>query len=374
MVAYICTEETITIILDGTSRCIKIKSKAHRNEIVIALEKFKKSAQTETEKKFLMDILTPINRCILKSDGRFEMDADEKKLYLTGSKDPIPSQLADKIIDFLDNGLPVTPLIKFWESCLKNPHFIAVQELFDFLERNKLPITDDGGFLGYKKLNFAERVVIPEKFEELLLNKQGEVVTVKGFKVSDAVSKEYLDFISAVNNPMMKDVHSGRIKQKLGDVVSIPRIKLNELERRESCGYGLHIGSFDYEFSGNVRVLCKVMPEDVIACNPHEEKLRTCKYQIVSFVDERKEIAEMLINLTNEEKTIAAGVHMINHDEDIEPMFKPEDIVQCVFAPDRDLSVGRYYYVIDTDEEDVLVIDERGVEEWYDQSCFTAKV
>ena len=73
MVAYICTEETIIVILDGMSRTIRIKSKAHRNEIVIALEKYKKSPQTEADKKRVLDLLSPINRCVLKSDGRFVM-------------------------------------------------------------------------------------------------------------------------------------------------------------------------------------------------------------------------------------------------------------------------------------------------------------
>ena len=171
----------------------------------------------------------------------------------------------------------------------------------------------------------------------------------------------------------MKDVHSGTIQQKLGDIVAIQRVKLNELDRRQACGYGLHIGSFGYSFSGNVRVLCKVMPEDVIACEPSQQKLRTCKYQIVSFIDDRKEIAEMLINLSDKEKSIAKGT-FISEEEEIESMFASGDIVQCVFAPDKDLSIGKNYYIIEAEGDDVLVIDERGVTEWYDQSCFTPRV
>ena len=166
----------------------------------------------------------------------------------------------------------------------------------------------------------------------------------------------------------MKDVYSGRIKQKIGEVVKIDRIKFNEEERRNACGYGLHVGAFSYSFSGNVRVLVKVYPEDVIACNPNEEKLRTCKYQIVSFVDEQVEVKELLINLTKEQQDIANGIGS-DDDIDSENPFTAGDIIRAVGDEDN-ITEDTLYYVVDTDDFSVCVVDDNGEESWFDFELF----
>lgn len=371
MIAYITTDTTIAVVLDGQYKTIQIKSKAHRDTTIKELERFKKSRQGAADKAYLDSFLAPIKRITLESDNRFEVDENENKLFLAGTTIPLPTTLSDKILDFLENGLPVNPLVEFWQSCLRNPHFVAVEELFQFLERNNLPITEDGGFLGYKKLNFVNRIDVPDDFEELFIDRDGNVRDVKGREVGQNLKVKYLDFINSKNNPTMKDVHSGTIKQKLGEVVRIERVKLGEEDRREACGYGLHIGAFNYGFSGDVRVLCKVMPEDVIACNPNEDKLRTCKYQIVSFVDERKEVKELLVDLSEESKSVINN-QFSDDDEDFGNPFSEGEIIKAIDTVDS-ITRDRYYYVTAIDGDDVSIIDDEGEEEWYDHTHFVEK-
>lgn len=366
-IAYIATETTITVLLNGRHRTVQVRSKEQRNDVIKALEKFKKSKQTQGDLAALEAYLSPIKRITLKTDNRLEMDESENRLYLAGTKTPIEPGLASKILDFLDNGLPIEPLVKFWISCLKNPHFVAVQELFKFLENNNLPITDDGGFLGYKKLNFVGGVSLPAEFGELFVDPSGVVRYLTGEPAPQEVSARYLNFISELNNPTMKDVWSGTISQKIGDVVKIERVKLGEEERRHACGYGLHVGSFGYNFNGNVRVLCKVFPEDVIACNPNEQKLRTCKYQIVSFVDPNKEVTQLLVNLSQEEQDIANGEF---EDDDIfENPFNEGEIVRATDDSEGITSV-HLYYITNIDADAICVVNDKGEEEWYDYTLF----
>jgi hypothetical protein len=75
------------------------------------------------------------------------------------------------------------------------------------------------------------------------------------------------------------------------------------------------------------------MPEDVIACNPEHQKLRTCKYQIVSFVDSSTEITQLLVNLTKEEQEIANGD--FEDDDFIENPFEEGDIIRAVSTLDE---------------------------------------
>lgn len=366
-IAYIATESTITIVLDNQTRTVQVKSKSHRNGVILALEKFKKSSQSPLDKDNLEAYLAPIKRFVLESDNRFELDDSGKRLYLRGTKVQVPTTLADKIMDFLENSLPVDPLVKFWESCLKNPHYVAVTELFAFLEENHLPITDDGGFLGYKKLNIVggkSTISVPDEFEELILGEDNVVRSVAGGIVTPNLAKQYARFINEANNPDMVDVHSGTIHQKVGEFVRIERIPMATEARRQECGYGLHIGAFSYSFSGNIRVLCKVMPEDVIACNEGQAKLRTCKYQIVSFVDSAKEVKDLLVRLNSQEQDIANGEDFEDDQDDFDNDFNAGDEV-TPYDDDDNLTEGSKYYVLEADGDQILIVDDSGNAEWH---------
>lgn len=362
-ISYIATDDNLTLILGGRPKQVKLNSKHHRNDLVKVINAFNDSTRTEDEFKRLLNYLEPIKRIQLESDNRFEVE--DSKLYLKGTDRPIESRLGDKILDFIENGLSINSLVKFWESCLRNPHYLAITELFDFIEGHNVPITDNGSFLLYKKLNFANSVKLPEQFEELVVN--GDLVTtIDGKKVSPEIADEYLSFIKEANNPLMKDVWSGTISQKLGEEVKIPRVKFNEEEVREACGYGLHAGLFTYSFGGNVRVLVEIYPEDVIACNPSHEKLRTCKYKIVSFVDSQKEIKDLLVYLNSPVETPQIEDEWI---EEITNPFSSGEVVRAI--EDREaLTDGDLYYIVETSDDDIKVIDDDGNEEWFDFSLF----
>ena len=76
MVAYIATETTITVILNGKTRTIHVRTKQQRNEVINALETYKSSAQTAEDLQQLEAFLTPIKRIGLSTDNRLELDAE----------------------------------------------------------------------------------------------------------------------------------------------------------------------------------------------------------------------------------------------------------------------------------------------------------
>lgn len=119
----------------------------------------------------------------------------------------------------------------------------SIDELLTFMERGDLPIAEDGSILIYK-----------------VLNRHGD--------------GEQNTFV---------DCHSGAVKQWVGAYVCMDE-KLVDMNRRQECSVGLHVARRGYVrgFSGNVCVLGKLAPEDVIAV-PHGEanKLRACGYHII---------------------------------------------------------------------------------------------
>lgn len=367
-ISYIATDNNLTLILDGKPKQIKLNSKNHRNDLIKSINTFNNSPKSDKDFEVLLKYLEPIKRIQLESDNRFELE--DNKLYLKGSDKAIEPGLADKILDFIENGLPIDALVKFWESCLKNPHYIAIKELFTFLEKNNMPITDNGGFLGYKKLNLRGDLTIPEEFLELVIVKNEEVTTINGKKVDTKTAANYLEFLSEINNPTMYDVYSGRIKQKIGEEVKQDFQKFCPEEIRKACGTGLHIGSFDYAFSGNVRVLCEVYPEDVIASDVSNSKLRTSRYKLVSFVDSQKEIKDLLVYL-NSPKEDSDSDFDLEFDETNNPFSAGEIVVSL--EEKSSLTKGGLYFITDTEEEDVKVVNDDGNEEWFNYTLFNAR-
>jgi len=153
----------------------------------------------------------------------------------------VHGSISKRIIEFMSKGLPFQPLVNFLENLMKNPSMQSQQELYDFLEHENLPVTEDGCFLAYKAVNS--------------------------------------DF---------KDKWRGTFDNKVGQVCEMRRAKVDD-NRKVGCSQGLHAGALNYVANyGNVDagdniVIVKINPEDVVSvpsdCNC--EKLRTCKYEVV---------------------------------------------------------------------------------------------
>ena len=121
----------------------------------------------------------------------------------------------------------------------------SVEDLLRFLEKGDLPVADDGSIIAYKILRRAR-------------GKEDTFV----------------------------DCHSGNVFQRIGSYVVVDESMVDK-NRRNECSNGLHIARRGYlgSFSGDVCVLCKIDPEDVITV-PHNDpnKVRVCGYHILSLI------------------------------------------------------------------------------------------
>lgn len=121
-----------------------------------------------------------------------------------------------------------------------NEHKHSVEDLLKFMERGDLPIADDGSILIYK-----------------VLNQKGD---------------KYVD------------CHTGKVEQWVGAYVCMDHTLVDH-NRNNECSNGLHVARRGYisNFSGNVCVLAKLAPEDVIAVPSYDaNKMRVCGYHIVA--------------------------------------------------------------------------------------------
>lgn len=119
----------------------------------------------------------------------------------------------------------------------------SVEDMFKFLERGDLPLAEDGSIIAYKVLRST--------------TEHGHFTYV--------------------------DCHSRKVHQRVGTEVRVPE-RLVDKNRRNECSNGLHIARRGYigGFSGDVCVMIKLAPEDVITV-PHGDynKVRVMGYHVI---------------------------------------------------------------------------------------------
>jgi len=119
----------------------------------------------------------------------------------------------------------------------------SVEDLLKFLERGDLPIADDGSILIYKVLR----------------------------RSGTRTDNTYVD------------CHTRKVEQWVGAYVCMDE-SLVDPNRKNECSNGLHVARRGYVsgFSGDVCVLAKLAPEDVIAVPAYDaNKMRVCGYHII---------------------------------------------------------------------------------------------
>ena len=225
MYPYILTSKNLTIIIDAKQYSI---TSDHDNFDII-IDKIKK---LETD-----DILKLISIKEMIKGITFGniIVGDDDKLYYNNIE--IHNVLTDKIISMYKNNFHIQPMINFLENILMNPEQSSIDELYKFLEHGNLPITDDGCFLAYKKVN--------EDFT---------------------------------------DCYTGTYDNSIGTIVKMDRSDVND-NRNITCSTGLHFCSFGYlcVYPDHLPIMIlKINPRDVVSIpvDYNNTKGRCCEYKV----------------------------------------------------------------------------------------------
>lgn len=188
-------------------------------------------------------IIDPVKVVINYGKGNVSVQGDT--LYWKG--EVFNGSLAARMINMLQEGFSIEPMVAFMDNLMDNPSKRSVDELYGFLEKNNLPITPDGHFLAYKR-------------------------------VRD-------DF---------KDCHTGTMDNSPGQIVEMPRNKVDD-DKDRTCSSGLHFCSQEYlkSFSGARTVIVKINPRDVVSIpsDYNNSKGRACRYEVISELGVKEEDA-----------------------------------------------------------------------------------
>lgn len=158
--------------------------------------------------------------------------------------------LAERMLNMLERGMDIRPWALFLENLQQNPAKHAVDELYLWMERADMPITERGNVLAYKK-----------------------------------VKDDYTSY--------HKNADGSEFRNDIGTFVSMPRNKVDD-NRNRTCSSGLHFCSWDYlpSYMGNRGkvVLVEVNPAHVVSIpsDYNNAKGRAEGYLIVGEIPEEE--------------------------------------------------------------------------------------
>jgi effector-binding domain-containing protein len=226
----IITEDNICVIIEN--KPINV-SASHINYVAIR-SLFTDPEATVEDFVDLQDIPAAI---VNSTDGKITINDNMEVMY---NNTVMHNSLSRRMIDMLQEGFDISSMIVFMENLMNNPSKTSIDELYDFLEANNLPITPDGHFLAYKR-----------------------------------VRDDYMDF------------HTGTMDNSVGKILEVPRNTVDD-RREHTCSSGLHFCSLEYLshfHSGEGRiVIVKINPKDVVSIpqDYNNSKGRTACYEVVA--------------------------------------------------------------------------------------------
>lgn len=190
----------------------------------------------------MLDILSEATFLTGAFTGKANAEVRDGALWVNDRT--VNSTLGNRVLDIVREGMDVDPWLKFVENVFSNPTPTAQNELYDFLEKHTLPITEDGHFLAYKK--------------------------VRG---------DYTD------------VYTGRFSNRIGSTNEMPREQVDH-DRTRTCSQGFHFCSREYlkSFGGERVVILKINPADVVSIpNDYDfAKGRCWRYEVVGEIEEQQ--------------------------------------------------------------------------------------
>jgi hypothetical protein len=216
----------ITVMMDGVTHTI---NGDHANYAGI------REALKAKDHVLVEQLINVKNTLIKFVQGAVRVDGDQ---VFYGDME-VKGSVVNRILQMVREGFDAQPMLNFLANLMRNPSKRAVDELYGFLEATKLPITEDGHFLAYKKVN-----------------------------------SDYRDF------------YTGKMDNSVGKVLEMPRNQVDD-NKDQTCSYGLHFCSLSYlphyhGGSGRV-VIVKIDPADVVSIpsDYNNAKGRAARYEIV---------------------------------------------------------------------------------------------
>lgn len=238
----------VSAFIDGKAYAATSQTHPNINTIVRLLQDDDESVLA------LFDPSEQIVQAFEKLSHRVSISGDT--VYLDG--DPAPEAISEAIVRFYRAGLAFDPLVKFLDKLAGNPSPHSVEQLYPWLQAHE---------------------------DSFTINHDGDLVAYKG--VEETEPGVFLSISSGKAN-VNGEVKTGRIEQRLGDEVDMPRSEV-QFNPSVGCSTGLHAGTWEYAsmFGRGTVLEVTIDPADVVSVptDCYSQKLRTRRYVVADVLD-----------------------------------------------------------------------------------------
>lgn len=186
--------------------------------------------------------------------------SSEGEVYFKGSDVAVPKAIVKKLMELEKEGSDFLPLVRFWKKLQHNPSRNSREQLYNFMLKNKMNITEHGDIV----------------FEKGVSKKLG------------LAPEEYVDS------------HSGTVLYTIGCITQMPRESVVD-DPKQPCSAGLHVAPPEYVrkwYSNHILLECIVDPADVVSVpNDYDaKKVRVCKLKVVGYAPKNPRTSQ-IVNL-----------------------------------------------------------------------------
>lgn len=264
----------------------------------------------------ILRLCFPTAKILLSKPGFWE---ENGSLYYKNIKVSIPKVLANKFL--VADGEEFDRLIKFWGWLSLNPNPRTRENLYGWVEKNGIQLTNGGLMILYRRVVSVKPEqtdlgeFIKETYEKLKKwkkstnqivweNKYEPVYTLTGNSVHHIQVGNLRYLYHTLNLPadFFTDAHTRQERYEIGKESRMPRDKGDESDA--SCSRGYHLASDRYNFNGfgDTPIVAIVNPCDIFNSVDDFTKIRSAAFTPVAVLNEDCE----WINDTEVHKRIAA--------------------------------------------------------------------
>jgi len=246
-----------------------------------------------------------------------KLDVEAQAIKYNGIE--LHNVLVEKIFDMMGSGFNIKPMRLLLQNVMENSSNRAIEELYTFMQFAKMPITEDGHIIAYKRVcdNYTD------VYTGQVLNKPAELLTDE-------------------EKAKMPYTTETQVTVQLEDGITTVTMPRNMVDDRSdhTCSRGLHFCSHDYlkNFTGERLIIIKINPRDVVSIpvDYNNTKGRACRYQVIGEI--ASEYREQIVD----EFDILGD--MVVYDEDGEVDDGDDDISLAKDVDSFDQSYDPYYY------------------------------
>lgn len=278
------------LILNNNCLTVKYDGQTYSKEVSPDELTMIKVYAMDNDLESIINLCFPTSKVLLKREGFWE---ENGSVYYKNIKVSIPKVLAEKLIKADEEEFQ--RLIKFWGWLSLNPNPRTRENLYGWVEKNGIQLTNGGLMVLYRRVVSLEPEdtdlgrFVKETYEKLRKQKKSTNVNVweNKFEPVYTLNKDFVQHTMIGNlkqlyleldmpSNVFTDAHTRKKRYMIGIEEREPRSAGDESDA--TCSQGIHAGGKGFRFDGfgNTPIAIVVNPTDVLNSVENQSKIRFC--------------------------------------------------------------------------------------------------